>query len=200
MKLFYAKGACSLAPHIAFIEAGLPVDLEPVALGSKTYRAGNFFDVNPKGSVPVIQWDNGEYLTEVAVILQYISDRKPEAHLMPKEGTNERYRCHEWLNYVATEMHKGFSPLFNPSLSAEAKDVIRAGLEKRFEYLAKRLTGDYLMGSTYSVADPYLYTVLTWAGAVGLDFAKHAPLKAYFERVGARPATKAAQAAEGINK
>jgi glutathione S-transferase len=201
MKLYYAQGACSLAPHIALLEAGQTFDLEGVNLRSKQYKGGDFTKVNPKGYVPTLQLDDGQVLTEVQVILQYVADKKPEANLLPKPGTMERYRALEWLNFIATELHKGFAPLFNDKMPDEAKQFFKDKLGQRYDFLTQRLEGQqFLLGAQFSVADAYLFTVSSWAGHVGVDLGKYAPLKAYLERVGARPAVQKALKAEGLVK
>jgi len=197
MKLYYTPGACSLSPHIVLREAGLAFDAESVDLASKKTKSGaDFRAVNPKGSVPALQLDNGEVLTEGAAIVQYLADRKPAAKLAPAAGTMERYRLQEWLNYIASEIHKGFSPLFNPKASDEWKQIVKGNLATRFDFLSNKLKGkDYLMGS-FSVADAYLFTVLGWAKELKIDLAKWPVLATYMERVAARPAVKAALEAE----
>jgi glutathione S-transferase len=200
MKLYYSQAACSLAPHIALEEAKLPHELEPVNLTTKKYRGGNFYDVNPKGSVPVLQLDDGQLLTEAAVIQQYIADKKPEANLMPKPGTMERYRAQEWLNFIATELHKGWGPLWHkpsPEVAAATKET----LDKKLAIAAKRLEKQaYLLGENFSVADGYLFTVLNWAPHTGVDLTKYPPLLGFVERVSQRPAVQAALKAEGLLK
>lgn len=202
MKLYFAPGACSLAPHIALREADLPFELEQVDLRAKQVKAGggDYRAINPKGSVPALGLDDGQLLTEAAVILQYIADRKPAARLAPAAGTIERYRLQEWLNWIATELHKGISPFFNPRASDEWKQVLRETLATRFELLAKRLDGkSYLLGE-YSVADAYLFTILRWTKMHNIDLAKWPAIPAFMDRVGARPATQAAMKAEGLAK
>lgn len=196
MKLYFSPGACSLHPQIALREAGLPFELVRVDLRShKTHDGNDFYAVNPKGYTPVLQLDDGSLLTEGAVIDQYVADRKPEAKLAPAAGTMERYRLQEWLNFIASEIHKAFSPLFGSDEAA--KDVARARVSKRFDLVAQALESrPYLLGDTFTVADAYLYNMLTWAGFGGIDLGKWPPLKAFFERVGERPAVKAAIAAE----
>lgn len=200
MKLYYKAGACSLSPHIVLREAGLPFELESVDLGSKkTGSGGDYLERNPKGYVPALLLDDGQLLTEGPVIVQYIADRVPEKRLAPAAGTMERYRLMETLNFIATELHKGFSPLFNPKAPEEWKDMARALLAKRIGIAAQQLEGrDYLMGSSFSVADAYLFTVLGWARHVKVDLAPWPVLQAYLARVAARPAVQAAMAAEGL--
>ena len=195
MKLFFSPGACSLSSHIALREAGVPFDLEQVDLAAKTTKSGaDFKAINPKGYVPTLQLDDGEVLTEGVAIVQYIADRKPEAQLAPKAGTIERYRLIEWLNYVATEIHKSGFPR---GATPEQKDAVRAALEKKYAFLASRLQGrDFLLGERFTVADAYLFTTLTWSNGRGIELEKFPVLKAYFDRIAARPAVREALAAE----
>jgi len=202
MKLYFSPGACSLSPHIALLEAGLPFELAQVDLKAKTTKAGgDFRSVNPKGQVPTLELDDGEVLTEGSAIVQYIADRKPETKLAPAAGTMERYRLQEWLNYVSTEMHKGFSPLFNPNAPDQWKQVVKDMLALRFDFLSKKLEGKpYLMGGTFTVADAYLFTILSWGKYFNIDMAKWPTLASYMERVAARPAVKATLEAEAKAK
>jgi len=197
MKLYYSPGACSLSPHIVLREAGLAFDAEAVDLGAKKTESGaDYKAINPKGAVPALQLDNGQVLTEGSAIVQYIADQKPATKLAPAAGTLERYRLQEWLNYIASEIHKGFSPLFNPKATDEWKQVVKDNLAAKFDYLSKQLQGkDYLMGA-FSVADAYLFTILGWSKHLNIDLAKWPVLSQYVERVGARPAVKAALEAE----
>jgi glutathione S-transferase len=201
MKLYYSPGACSLSPHIALNEAGLVFDSESVDLAKKKTKSGaDYRAINPKGAVPALQLDNGQVLTEGSAIVQYIADQKPATKLAPAAGTLERYRLQEWLNYVASEVHKGFSPLFNPKIPEDWKKVVTDNLATKFDYLSKQLQGkDYLMG-TFSVADAYLFTILGWTKYFNIDLAKWPVLVKYMERVGARPAVKAALEAEARDK
>jgi glutathione S-transferase len=202
MKLYFSPGACSLSPHIALREAGLPFDLEQVDLRAKKTKSGAAFSlVTPKGAVPVLQLDDGQILTEGPAIVQYIADRKPESQLAPPAGTLERYRLQEWLNYVTSEIHKGFSPLFKANTPAEYKEVLKEALAGRFDYLSKHLEKQkYLLGDKFSVADGYLFAVLNWTNHVGMNLARWPVLQAYVERVAARPAVAAALKAEGLVK
>lgn len=202
MKLYLSPGACSLAPHIALREAGLPFETEEVDLGSKKTKNGaDYRAVNPKGSVPALQLDNGQVLTEAAIILQYIADKKPNAKLAPPPGTLERYRLQEWLNYIATEVHKGFSPLFNSKIPEAWKQVVMDALATRFDFLTKSLERKpYLTGDTFTIADGYLFTILGWTTYMNIDLGKWPTLKAYVDRVAARPAVRAALKAEGLAK
>jgi glutathione S-transferase len=202
MKLYFSPGACSLSPHIALREAGLAFDLVKKELHSQTLEDGSDYRaVNPKGYVPALVLDDGQVLTEGPAIVQYIADRVPEKRLAPPAGTMERYRLQEWLNYITSELHKTFSPLFNKKASEDWKAAARALLDRRIDYAAKALEGrDYLMGETFSVADCYLFTVLNWAGWVKVDLARWPGLAEYLQRVGARPAVQAALKAEGLLK
>jgi glutathione S-transferase len=161
MKLYYSPGACSLSPHIVLTEAGLPYSAEKVDLKTKkTEKGADFLAINSKGAVPTLQLDDGRILTEGAVIVQYLADQKPEAGLAPRAGTFERYQLAEILNYTASEVHKGFSPLFNPAISADAKSAALANLHKKFDWLTGRLGSQhYLLGDTFTVADAYLFSV-----------------------------------------
>ena len=202
MKLYYITGACSLSPHIALRETGLSFDLEQVDSKTKKTKSGaDFLKVNPKGYVPALQLDDGQTLTEAAVIVQYIADKKPEAKLLPPAGTTERYRAQEWLNYVATEIHKGVGALFNPKLTDPWKDVLRESVAPKFDYLSKRLEGrSYAFGDGFSAVDGYLFTVLGWPQYVGIDLAKWPVLKSYTDGIAKRPSVQAALKAEGIAK
>lgn len=196
MKLYYSPGACSLHPHIALREAGLKFDLVRVDLRAhKTHDGTDFYTINPKGSVPTLQLDDGSVLTEGAVIAQYIADRKPESGLLPAAGTMERYHVQEWLNFIASEIHKPFGPLFGGS--DEAKEKARAVLAKRFDFVASRLgEKPFLMGPTFTVADGYLYNMLRWTKFTGIDLSRWPTLAAFFARVDERAAVKEALAAE----
>jgi len=200
MKLFYKAGACSLSPHIVLHEAGLPFELESVDLASKkTGSGGDYLGLNPKGYVPALLLDDGQLLTEGPAIVQYIADRVPEKQLAPAAGTMERYRLMEALNFISTELHKGFASLFNPRAPEEWKSVTKELLAKRIAVVAQQLAGrDYLLGARFSVADAYLFTVLGWAGYVKLDLASWPLIKTYMARVAARPAVRAAMTAEGL--
>lgn len=202
MKLYYIPGACSLSPHIILREAGLSFDLVKVdGKTKKTDSGADFNAINPKGYVPLLELDDGQRLTEGAVIVQYLADRKPEAKLAPAAGTPDRYRLQEWLNFIASEVHKGFSPLFNPQLPESWKTVVVDRLGTRFDYLSKHLEkNQYLMGNGFSVADAYLFTVLNWTRFVGIDLGKWPLLQAYSARIAARPSVQQALAAEGLLK
>ena len=202
MKLFFSPGACSLSPRIALLEAGLPFTTQKVDTKTKQLDGGgDFWAINSKGYVPLLQLDNGEYLTEGPAIVQYIADQNPASGLAPKAGTMERVRLQEMLNFITSEIHKGFSPLFDATLSAEVKQNFKDKLGKRFDWLTKQLEGkDYLMGSSFTVADGYLFTVLNWGQWVGIDIAKWPVLAAYQARVSARPKVQEALKAEGLIK
>jgi glutathione S-transferase len=201
MKLFYMPGACSLAPHIALRESGLPFDLEVVDRGKKTGSGEDYWAVNAKGAVPAVKLDDGQVLTEAAVIQQYIADKVPAKKLAPAPGTPERYRLQEWLNYIASEMHKGIGQLFNPAMPDEYRDAVKKGLAaKQFAYLDKMLAGrNYLMGD-FTVADGYLFTVLNWTNFHKIDLSAFPNIVAFMKRVAARPAVQAAMNAEGLLK
>jgi glutathione S-transferase len=192
MKLYYSPGSCSLSPHIALLEAGLPFDLVRVNVREKkTSDGADFWKINPKGAVPALGLDDGQVLTEGAVIVQYVADQKPESHLAPKAGTMERYRLQEWLNHIASDLHKSFSPLYSPVLNDDAKAFFRANIQRRFAATATQLEKTpFLMGDTFSVADGYLFVMLTWAKARDIEFAPS--LHAFFDRVAARPAVQKA--------
>lgn len=199
MKLYYKPGACSLSPHIVLREAGVDFSIEKVDLVAKTTEHGaDYLTINPKGQVPALQLDDGSILTENAVIVQYLADQKPDRQLLPAAGSLARYHALELLNFIATELHKGFSPLFNPRFPEEAKEVAREQLRKKLAYIDGELAGkEYLLGSRFSVADAYLFTILNWARV--LKFNLDLPnLAAFMARMAARPAVDAALAAEGL--
>jgi glutathione S-transferase len=200
MKLYYSSGACSLSPHIVLLEAGLPFTMEKVDFKTKKTEKGvDYLTINSKGAVPALQLDDGRVLTEGAAIVQYLADQKPESGLAPRPGTFERYQLMEILNYIASEVHKGFSPLFNPKISADWKASASANMEKKFEWLTGYLgTKNYLLGDAFTVADAYLFTVLSWSSHVGLDLARWHVLTAYLARVGHRPKVEEALKAEGL--
>jgi glutathione S-transferase len=200
MKLYFKPGACSLSPHIVLRELGVPFDLDRVdTKAGKTAAGQDFRSINPKGYVPTLQLDDGAVLTEGVAIVQYLADRKPEAQLAPKSGSLERYRLQEWLNYIATELHKGFGgPLF-ASASEEAKQAARDAYGKKLDFLAQRLEkGEFLLGERFTVADAYLFTVLTWSKGRGIPLENWPALKKYFDRIAARPAVREAMQVEGL--
>ena len=202
MKLYFSPGACSLSPHIVAREAGLDVELVKTDLKTKhTADGGDFTAINGKGYVPTLQLDNGQVLTEGPAIVQYLADQKPDSSLAPAAGTMERYRVQEWLNFITSEIHKSFSPLFNPTASADSKEAAKANLGKRFEFIAKHLEGkSYLMGDKFTVPDAYLFTVANWGQWVGIDIGQWPNVKAHHARVAARPKVQAALKAEGLSK
>jgi glutathione S-transferase len=202
MKLFYAPGACSLSPHIALLEAGLEATLVKVdTKAHKTEGGGDYYAVNPKGYVPLLELDDGDRLTEGPAIVQYIADRNPKSKLAPAAGTMERYHLQEWLNFITAEVHKQFSWLFQPTTPSEFKETVKEKIGTRFDWVAEQLKGkDYLMGGTFTVADAYLFTMLTWTKHVGIDLARWPVLTAYKARVAARPKVREAMLAEGLIK
>ena len=194
MKLYYSPGACSLSPHIALHEAGLEHELVKVDLKAKKLENGDdYTQINPKGSVPAMALDDGGVLTEGPAIVQMIADKAPDKKLAPANGTPERYRLQEWLNFISTDLHKSFGPLFQPALSDETKQFFKDRIGKYFGYADKQLAGkDYLMGSQFTVADGYLFVMLTWAERMGIDISSFANLSAYKGRVAGRPSVQAA--------
>jgi glutathione S-transferase len=202
MKLYYSPGACSLSPHIVLLEAGLPFSMVKVDFKSKKTEGGvDYFTINSKGAVPALQLDDGRVLTEGPAIVQYIADLKPESGLAPRAGTFERYQLMEILNYITSEVHKVFSPLFNPASSAEVKEAAVAALAKKFDWLSGFLgSRSFLMGNTFTVADAYLFTVLNWTGRVKIDLGKWPVLAAFQARVSERPKVRETLTAEGLLK
>lgn len=200
MKLFLKQGACSLSPHIVLEESGLPYETEVVDLKTKITASGaDYYAINPKGYVPALQLDNGYLLTEGPAIVQYIADQSPDKKLAPANGTLERYQLQSWLTFIGTELHRSFSPFFNPAAGEDWKASAMANLERRFGYTDNQLAGkSYLMGEQFSVADAYLFTVLSWARFIKLDLAQWPNLAAYQTRVAARPAVQAVLKAEGL--
>ncbi|AXA93159.1 glutathione transferase GstA [Massilia sp. YMA4] len=199
MKLYYSPGACSLVPHILLRETALPHTLVKVDLGKHVTEPGlDYYGINPKGSVPVLELDDGQRLTEGPVIAQFIADQARREDLMPAPGSMARYRVMEWQNYITSELHKSFSPLFNRALDAAAKEVFLASLRKKFAWVSEQL-GEraYLTGATFTAADAYLFTVAGWSKVVGLDLSDLAPLQAFLQRVAARDAVRQALVAEG---
>ena len=200
MKLYYSPGACSLASHIALIEAGLPFTADKVDMRTRQTSDGRpFSEVNPSGYVPALEIDQGEVLTEGQAILQYVADQKPDARLAPPAGTLPRYRLMEWLGFIGTELHKNFGPLLRPGGPDEPKVAARDKLSNRLNYVANHLASrQYLVGDHFTVADAYLYTILTWTRVASLDLAAWPVLAAYRDRIQQRPAVQAARAAEGL--
>ena len=202
MQLYFSPGACSLSPHIVAREAGLDVTLVPVALRDKKLPdGGDYRTVNPKGQVPALRTDDGIVLTEGAVIVQFLADQKPESGLVPPAGSMARYQTQEWLNFIAAEVHKSYSPLFNPKAAPEIKDAQRAHLATKLDLVAQHLaTRPFVMGEQFSAPDAYLFTVLRWSPVVGVDLSRWPVLEQYVARVGARPAVQAALEAEARAK
>jgi len=200
MKLYYAPGACSLSPHIVLRELGLPFELEKVdTKAGKTEKGTDYRIVNPKGAVPTLELDDGQRLTEGPAIVQYLADRKPEAGLIPAAGSMERYRVQEWLNYIATELHKRFSPLYSPKAPVEWKAALREQIGTQLDYVSLALgEKPYLLGAQPTVADFYLFVILSWGRSVEVDIGRWPALKAYWKRIGARPSVRAALQAEGL--
>lgn len=200
MQLFIAPGACSLAPHIVGREAALPVETIKVDLGTKLTEHGrNYLEVNPKGSVPALVTDSGETLTEAAVVIQYLADLAPKAGLMPAASTFERYRALEWLNFIATELHKGFGPLWNSATPEATIKSTKEQLAKKFDYLNAQLGGrPYLLGDRFAAPDAYAFTILGWTKFFGIDLARWTNLSAYAERIAARPQVRQALTREGV--
>lgn len=200
MKLYFSPGACSLAPHIVLREAGLNFDLEQVNLDShRTQGGADFYAINPKGQVPALELDGGDILTEGPIIAQFIADMSSNIKLLPTAGGTARYRVTEWQNYITSELHKSFTPLFNSKLDTEAKATLRELLRKKYEWLNSQLAQqDYLTGSEFTIADAYLFTVTSWAGYVDLSLTDLTNIQAYLARIKARPAVNAALRAEGL--
>lgn len=202
MKLYYSAGACSLAPHIVLNESGL--QFEALSAPTKTHRLADgtdYYTINPLGYVPLLVLDDGRQLHECAVIMQYLADQVPEKQLVPANGTFERYKLQEWLNFIATELHKGFSPLFTPGMPDEAKALVKARLVSRLQWVDGELKGkSYLTGDVFTVADAYLFVVSGWGKHVGVDISGLAELSAFAARVAGRAAVQATLRAEGLIK
>jgi glutathione S-transferase len=202
MKLYYSPGACSLSPHIALREAGLA--FEPVLASTKSHKlqdGTDYYGINPLGYVPMLELDDGTRLREGPAIVQYIADLVPNKNLAPASGTLSRYRLQEWLTFIGTEIHKSYSPMFNPNMPEEAKAIFRTKLQSRYEWLNGELAGkDYLMGDHFTVADGYLFTVTNWTKSTGVDISPYANVKAWHARVGVRPAVQEAMKTEGLLK
>ena len=201
MKLYYSPGACSLSPHIVLREAGIQADLEQVDLKTKRTKSNaDFTAINPKGQVPALVLDDGQVLTEGPAVVQYLADRNPDAKLVPPNGTIERYRLQEWLNFITSELHKSFGALFNPELPADYKQFAKDLIASRFAYVDRHLSqhGPLLMGSQFTVADAYLFTVANWTHFLKIDLGQWPNLKAYVERVAARPKVQEALKAERL--
>lgn len=200
MKLFYFPGACSLSPHIVLREIGAAFDLVKVDLATrKTESGADYLGINPRGYVPALQLDDGSVLVEGPAIVQYLADQNPSAKLAPAPADRKRYDLQSWLTFIGTELHKQFSPLFNPAASEQQKSACIEALKGRFGYLAKELEHrPFLLGNQYSVADIYLFVVLGWSAYVKLDLAPWPALGAYQQRIASRPAVLAALKAEGL--
>jgi glutathione S-transferase len=200
MKLYFSPGACSLSPHIVLREAGANFQLEQVDNREKKTKSGqNFWTINPKGQVPVLELDTGERLTEGPIIVQYIADQKPGSGLLPPAGTMQRYRVQEWLNFITSELHKSFGPIFRPTTPDAYKAISKENLAKRFDFLDKELAGrQFLMGDKFTIADAYLFAVLRWTARIEMDLAKWPNLKAYVDRIAGRPKVQEAMKAEGL--
>ena len=202
MKLYYSPGACSLSPHIVLREAGVP--FTPVLASTKTHALADgtdYYTINPLGYVPLLELDDGQRLHEGPAIVQYIADQVPDKKLAPPAGTMARYRLIEWLNFITSELHKGFSPLFNKDFPEAGKEVHRKRVADRLAWVDRQLEGkSYLMGDSFSVADAYLFTVAGWGQYVGVDIKPLKNLPAYMARVAARPAVQEAMMAEGLLK
>lgn len=198
MKLYFSPGACSLSPHIALIEAGLPYTLELASTKTHQLKDGtDFYTINPLGYVPVLELDNGERLREGPAIVQYIADQAPASKLAPANGTFERYKLQEWLAFIGTEVHKSFGPLFKPGTSDDVKEQAKAQILKRLGFIEQELQGkQFLMGDQFTVADGYLFTVCSWTGYVNISISALPSLSQYLERVGARPSVQKAIAEE----
>jgi glutathione S-transferase len=200
MKLYFSPGACSLSPHIVAIEAGIPLELVKVDVATKTVaRDGDFWDVNPKGYVPALLLDDGEVLTEGPAIVQFLADLAPAAGLAPPNGSFERVRLQETLNYLTSEIHKSYSPLFNPAALPAVREERLAYLTRRYALIDKQLKGrQYLVGDRFSVADAYLFTLTRWARAVKLDLSGFPNVEAFQKRIGSRKAVLQALRSEGL--
>jgi glutathione S-transferase len=202
MKLYYSPGACSLSPHIALLEAGLPYDLVKVDLRAKKLENGDdYLTINPKGQVPALALDSGELVTEGPVIVQMIADKAAGKNLAPARDSAERYKLLEWLNFITTELHKSFSPLFQPAIPDEVKAFFKDRIMGKFKYADGKLAGqDYLMGKQFTVADGYLFVMLKWAERTGMDLSALKNLTAFKDRVAARPKVQEALTKEGLLK
>jgi len=202
MKLYISPGACSLSPHIVVSEAGINVELEKVNLAEhKTASGQDYMTINPKGYVPALGLDDGSVLTEGPAIVQYLADQKPASGLIPAAGAIDRYRVQEWLHFIGTELHKSFGALFNKATPDATKETAKANITKRLAYLNDRLAGkQYLMGSDFTVADAYAFTIVNWTNFVSIDLKPYPNLAAYMARVAARPKVLETLKAEGLAK
>lgn len=199
MKLYYSPGSCSLSPHIVARESG--IDCELINVNLKTHQlidGSDYYQLNPLGYVPMLVLNDGQTLREGPVIAQYLADTAG-ATLLPAAGTLERYRVLEWMNFIATELHKGFSPLFNPATPSDYQTSVRSKLQDRLQWVDTQLADkEFLHGHTFTVADAYLFVVSGWAGHVGVDVSGLGHLAAYRQRIAARPHVQAALRAEGL--
>jgi glutathione S-transferase len=202
MKLYYSPGACSLAAHIVASEAGVPVDLVKVDLGSHKLADGtDYYSVNPRGYVPAIKLDDGSVMTEASVLTQFIADQKPDSNVIPKMGTKERYKAMQWLAFIATELHKQFSPLFDKSTPEATQNALKAKIVKRLGELNEHLkSNDFILGKTFSAADAYGFAIINWTNFVNIDLKPFPAIQAWFARVAQRPKVHAALVAEGLAK
>ena len=201
MKLYYSPGACSMSPHIVALEAGLDLKIEKVDMKTKTTESGkDYTAIAEKGAVPALELDDGQLLTEGVAIVQYLADLKPEANLAPKNGTFERVRLQEWLNYISTDVHKGFGPLFRAdTIGPAAVEFFTARLSKQFDYLSTKLKNQpYLTGERFTIADAYLFTVLNWTKNVKIELSAWPVLTAYQQRIETRPSVQTAMKSEGL--
>ena len=202
MKLYFSPGACSMASHIVLFETGLPFTTEQVDFRAKTTAGGaDYNQINPKGYVPALELKDGTVLTEGPAIVQFLADLKPASNLAPANGTLERYQLIALLNFISSEIHKNYSPLFNPQAGADVQQERRAALARRYAYIEQELAGkDFLTGDTFTVADAYLFTVSNWAGILKIDLSDFPNLQAWQVRVGMRPSVQQAMRAEGLLK
>jgi glutathione S-transferase len=202
MRLYYSPGACSLSPHIVAREVGLDIELDRVnfADGRKTEDGSTLNEVNPKGYVPALRLDDGQVLTEGVTIVQYLADQAPEKHLLPERGSMPYYHALEWLTFISSELHKSFSPLFNPQITDDAKKAAVEKIQKRYAYVEEALDGkQYLLGDTFCIADAYLYTILRWTPRAGIDLSAYPNITEYMERMHARPGVQKALSEEGLD-
>lgn len=200
MKLYYSPGSCGLASQIALREVGQKFDLVRVDLKTKTTSEGDYREVTPKGFIPVLKLDDGDVLTEGAVILQWIADKHPEHKLIPAFGTRERYKLLEWMNFVASDLHKGMAMMFSPLVDQASKTRFAEGnLASQFKYIEEHLSNnDYVLGPQFSVADAYLYNVLSWPPRVNIDISRYTSIHKFMSRMEQRPSVRAALKAEGL--
>jgi glutathione S-transferase len=198
VKLYLTPHACSLAVDIVARELEIPLDLERVDVRAKRLRDGSdYYKINPKGQVPTLELRDGQRLTEGPVIVQYLADQRPKSSLLAPAGTLERYRTLEWLNFISSELHKGFTPLFRPTTPPEYRQIARQNLHNRLQWLDEQLAGrDFLTGSAFTVADAYCYTIVMWTRLHDIDLSPWPGLKSYLARIAARTSVMAAEQAE----